>query len=97
MSDVILGVIFLVAIVTGTHCKHNQEIAFSLADSNSYKGICALLVFLHHLTQRIEGNVFLHFGYLAVSGFMFISGYGMVKSYTNMTWGGGCILEKNLI
>ena len=46
-----------------------------------YKAICAYMVLLYHICQRINASIFIYFGYLGVSGFFFISGYGMTLSW----------------
>lgn len=57
----------------------------SLQQTNQLKGFFALVVILHHLAQRTKGGVlfpfFNHVGYLAVSIFLFISGYGLMLQY----------------
>ena len=48
-----------------------------------YRGFFALLVILHHMAQRVTEAGLLHMyidiGYLAVAGFFFYSGYGLMK------------------
>lgn len=55
----------------------------SQKSSNSYRGIFALIVILHHIAQRVSGGIlppdFTRVGYLAVSVFFFLSGYGLQK------------------
>jgi len=57
----------------------------SLKNSNSIKGLAAVVVVLHHISQRIDnlGALFLfkYIGYLSVALFFFYSGYGLMKSY----------------
>lgn len=57
----------------------------SLNNSNAMKGLAAVVVVLHHVSQRIDnpGYLFLfrYVGYLSVSLFFFYSGYGLMKSY----------------
>ena len=53
----------------------------------SVKGLCAILIVLHHTSQRIENPdqlvYFRWIGYLCVSMFLFYSGYGLYMSYNN--------------
>ena len=49
-----------------------------------YKGVFAILVMLHHISQRIEGQflkIFLYVGSMSVAVFMLLSGYGIMVSY----------------
>jgi len=44
------------------------------------KGVCALLVMLHHISQRLdpmESSIYQNIGFLAVAIFFFYSGYGL--------------------
>ena len=67
------------------------NIEFGKQTSNSIKGILAIMVLVSHIHGRVDlfdgsiwGTVFSAFGYLAVSGFLFLSGYGLRKvSLTN--------------
>ena len=60
--------------------------------TNSLKGVMALMVLLCHLHGRVQlfsnsilGTLFTAFGYLAVSGFFFLSGYGLfLTMYRNI-------------
>ena len=60
----------------------------SKRNTDCLKGILAVLVLIHHLTQNsgllmdtpLRG-VFANLGYLSVSAFLFLSGYGMMASY----------------
>lgn len=57
----------------------------SLKSCNSYRGIFAFVVILHHISQRVSGGYllsdFTRVGYLAVSVFFFLSGYGLLKKH----------------
>lgn len=57
----------------------------SLNNSNAMKGLAAVVVVLHHISQRIDNPgsliLFRYVGYLSVSLFFFYSGYGLMKSY----------------
>lgn len=55
----------------------------SVKNCNSYKGFFALIVIMHHISQRVSGGFlppdFTRVGYLAVAVFLFLSGYGLQK------------------
>lgn len=55
----------------------------SVKNCNSYKGFFALIVILHHISQRVSSGIlppdFTRVGYLAVAVFLFLSGYGLQK------------------
>lgn len=55
----------------------------SVKNCNSYKGFFALIVILHHISQRVSNGFlppdFTRVGYLAVAVFLFLSGYGLQK------------------
>lgn len=61
---------------------YNDEF-MSIKNCNSYKGFFALIVILHHISQRVSGGTlptdFTRVGYLAVAVFLFLSGYGLQK------------------
>ena len=62
---------------------NNKKIdTLSIDNSNSLKGIMAICVVLHHLSQQTHSIlIFLDFGAIAVGCFFFISGYGLYTSY----------------
>ncbi|MBQ3181568.1 MAG: acyltransferase [Clostridia bacterium] len=71
----------------------------SKKSSNSYRGIFALIVILHHIAQRVSGGVlppdFTRVGYLAVSVFFFLSGYGLqTKNLSDPTYSQGFLLNR---
>ena len=58
----------------------------SVEATRSIRGICALIIVLHHLAQEIDTFspfciVFKPLGFLAVTVFFFYSGYGLMKSH----------------
>ena len=59
----------------------------SIDTCNSLRGLFALTVVFHHLSQIIQGGYlfskFSQIGYLAVSMFFFLSGCGLQKSFIN--------------
>ncbi|WP_158534753.1 acyltransferase family protein [Romboutsia maritimum] len=66
--------------------EYNLE-PLSLKNSNVVKGLAAIVVVLHHISQRVYtlGSFFFfrYLGYLSVSLFLFYSGYGLMKSYNS--------------
>lgn len=57
--------------------------------TDTLKGIMAIMVIITHLRAGIEalndtaiGSLLTTFGYIAVSGFFFLSGYGLMEQYT---------------
>lgn len=62
----------------------NNPNFLSKDNTNQIKGLMILIVILHHISQRMISPglmyPFLFFGYLAVSVFMFFSGYGLTTS-----------------
>lgn len=62
----------------------------SKKETNQLKGLLILIVILHHISQRMTtvGLMlpFRHVGYLAVSVFFFLSGYGLTESKKKNTY-----------
>lgn len=82
-----------------THDYLSKEISLCL------KGICALLILMHHLNQRtlvlagtFVGEMFDLLGFLAVSVFFFYSGYGLMYSVNSKGEGYlGGFLKKRVL
>ena len=71
----------------------------SLKTCNSYKGFFAVIVIIHHISQRISGGPviqnFTSIGYLAVSVFFFFSGYGLQKkNLSDSTYSHGFLIKR---
>ncbi len=83
----IFVVALLVLLLVGIQVKREGYFEDSLSpqNTNQLRGIFALVVILHHLSQRSSGSIvfplFAYVGYLAVSVFFFISGYGLMTQY----------------
>ena len=93
---IIIPILFIVLLFMGSTFykkgKWNEEY-LSLSQVRVIKGFCALGIILHHLAQKtaapwldskytIHGlDFFVNIGYLFVAVFLFISGYGLYKSY----------------
>lgn len=68
----------------------------SRENTDCLKGICAIMVVICHVCSRTNigasiglGPIYTAFGYWVVSGFMFMSGYGLTRSILNKYNGGG--------
>ena len=86
LIDLLFILLFLTAFIKMKIVKPIREFNndyLSQKSSNSYRGIFALIVILHHIAQRVSGGImppdFTRVGYLAVSVFFFLSGYGLQK------------------
>ncbi len=85
----ILPVSLVLVFMLNTHlCKPFKEINseyLSLETTKYYRGLFALVIVFHHLSQKTESGIifpfFYYVGYLAVAVFFFFSGYGLQKSY----------------
>ncbi len=83
----LLFVPLLLLIFIGFSPKESGE-PFSRRQDTALRGIACLLVVLHHLAQRIPEaampfTLFTYWGYLPVSFFFCVSGYGLLKSFCN--------------
>lgn len=84
--NIILILACLAAFYNATIMTYNKDY-LSLQQTNNWKGICIVLVIFHHLNifagvgdvYNIFGNV----GYIAVGGFLFISGYGLMFQFAS--------------
>lgn len=80
---IILAILYNIKIIKD---KNDNINVLNKQNTNSIKGLIALTVILHHLSQRIEGqSLFLlrGIGYLIVGLFLFYSGYGMARATIN--------------
>lgn len=80
--SMILVILYNIKIFRFKECNENP---LNLENSNAVKGIAAIAVVLHHISQRVANpgalEIFNNVGYLAVSLFFFYSGYGLMRSY----------------
>lgn len=57
----------------------------SMKNSNSIKGVAAIVVIVHHISQKLQPpgllEICIYMGYLAVGIFLFLSGYGLMLSF----------------
>ncbi len=62
-----------------------NEDYLSVETGKNYRGLFAVVIMFHHLSQNIENGIafqyFRYVGYLAAGVFFFFSGYGLQKSY----------------
>ncbi|WP_418551781.1 acyltransferase family protein [Prevotella sp.] len=83
---IILTVIFIVIYFLNYRNTRNYVIhTISRDSSNCLKGIMAIVIVLHHLSQWSDINllriIFGDFGVVVVGCFFFLSGYGLISSY----------------
>lgn len=75
-QEIVAFAILLLAACLLTIKRPLQVLEFSFARTLPLRGFLMLLVALHHIPRSV-----VHFGREAVSVFLFISGYGMMKSF----------------
>lgn len=72
----------------------------SIENSTALRGILSVLVVCYHLAQRTGDrslfHIFVFFGFLPVSYFFFLSGYGLQKSFAKKANYRGTILRKRI-
>lgn len=78
-----LGIILYKSKLFKKNCEY-----LNIENSMCVKGVFAIVVVIHHISQRIPGKEglvshFLTMGYLAVGIFFFLSGYGIMTGYIN--------------
>lgn len=76
--------IYRIRVIKPRHVLNRQEY-LSVKTGKYYRGFFAVVVIFHHLALRTESGIafryFTTVGFLAVSFFFFVSGYGLQKSY----------------
>ena len=86
---IVFAVLLLILVVYQLRfCPKGFYDCLHMENNKSLRGICALVVVMHHLSGAFhEGDIFFtiffNVGFLAVSIFFFSSGYGLMKSYMN--------------
>lgn len=77
-----------------------NEDYLSRENTTAFRGILAVLVVCYHLAQRTGDrslfHIFVFFGFLPVSYFFFLSGYGLQKSYAKKQNYRSTILKKRI-
>ena len=79
-------------VLSGIFRKPRKECSFSFTETLSLRGVCALLIMLHHISQYLTTGVpdsipvrvlaeFTSWGIPVVGIFFFMSGFGLIKSY----------------
>lgn len=88
MGILILTLIFLALILFPIRLSADKSFdSLSFQNGAIIKGICSILVILHHFAQSSAGSSLLSSllaegaGYLAVACFFFFSGYGLMRSH----------------
>lgn len=83
----VLLILFLALIVyKAEFISDGYSACLSEKTTKSVRGICTLVVILHHLAQKFRTEmlfsmIFTELGFLAVTLFFFYSGYGLMKRY----------------
>ena len=80
MVGTILLILMCVIIYVDT--TKNDSI-FSKYSTDLYKGIGAILVFIHHIANITDGGLLNYMNYPSVSIFFLSAGYGLMMSYLN--------------
>lgn len=84
---VIAYIIMLIIFILSFKRKDSNEMFLSKDDSQGLKGISAILIVLHHLSQRVGINIltlpYIEIGKYSVALFLFLSGFGVMSSYLN--------------
>ena len=91
ISYIVTGLLILLMIWGGKFSGFREfhEDHFALENTRSLRGLAALGVIIHHISQREfyqdagELHSFVNAGFLFVAVFMFLSGFGLAKSLKN--------------
>lgn len=83
------------------YCKTGfREDYLSISGTKALRGIMAVFILFHHLSQRLQGLRLLfffdHVAILCVAAFFFLSGYGLQKSYQEKPGYSGRILRSRI-
>lgn len=82
--DIILGV-YLLLIVVSVRLQDRDEDFLSAGDMEPIRGVMAIAIILHHMSERTNGGrlfpFMVHMGYLIVAVFFFLSGYGLMIQF----------------
>jgi probable poly-beta-1,6-N-acetyl-D-glucosamine export protein len=82
----IYGIVFL-CILFNLKMAKEKLYFMKMKNTNSLKGIAIAIIVIHHLILRVKNPglliSFRGFGYISVSIFLFLSGYGLTMSYLN--------------
>ncbi len=85
MLDLLIVVIFIMACWKMQLYHGINENYLSRDNCTVLKGLFAVIISLHHISQNVDGGVIASnlksVGYLSVGVFFFISGYGVMKQY----------------
>lgn len=78
--------LFLLIIILMLNEKKKISFCIEKEDTSIFKGLLAIGVILHHLSQALCGyskifDKFIYLGNLFVGSFFLLSGYGLIKSY----------------
>ena len=77
--------IVLIVLILSIKRKNSKDVFLSKYDSQVLKGVSAILIVLHHLSQRIGINIitlpYIEIGKYSVALFLFLAGFGVMSSY----------------
>ena len=83
--DIILAVYLLLIILSCRMKERGREDYLSVDNTLTLRGIAAIGIILHHLAEKIHSGIVFGWmviaGYLLVSFFFFLSGYGLLAQY----------------
>lgn len=79
----VFGVLFEILFICGIR-KNNSEEILTKQQSQCFKGVFIVLIFIHHFVIRMDNQGYLYpfkfIGYIAVAGFFLFSGCGLMRS-----------------
>jgi len=81
--DIII-LFFIIFVIINIRFENNDN-PLSSENTQRLRGVLAIVIILHHMSERINGGYFFpflqHMGYLICAFFFFLSGYGLFLSY----------------
>lgn len=85
LLDILVFVFLLFICINAKYCKGFYDNYLSKNTTKSLKGILAIGILFHHISQNTSSGLIMRqfegFGYLFVSGFFFITSFGVCKQY----------------
>lgn len=73
--------IFLIIVDIKPYNRFNKLRYIDVEQSKSLKGICAVVIFIHHISPEAGGYMFKECGFLSVSIFIFLSAFGLTRKW----------------
>lgn len=82
MDLAFLGILISLIIVDiKPYNRFNKLRYIDVEQSKSLKGICAVVIFIHHISPEVGGDMFKECGFLSVSIFIFLSAFGLTRKW----------------